>query len=105
MGSSKVAKDRLQLFSVGIAIEVVGHVIVDQRPLGIANVAFDHLHLFRHIQAGAALLDHCDDRAQMPFSAFQPGYDLAVTCVTMMFYHTCWLTSPGDTASGTRDNA
>jgi hypothetical protein len=41
----------------------------------------------------------------MPVSAFQPGYDFGVTCVKMVFYHTCWLTSPGDTASGTRDNA
>jgi hypothetical protein len=41
----------------------------------------------------------------MPVSAFQPGYDFGVTCVKMVFYHTCWLTSRGDTANGTRDNA
>ena len=40
-------------------------------------------------------LDHFDNRSQVAFSAFQPGYDLGVTCVAMMFCQTFCLTFPG----------
>jgi hypothetical protein len=56
-------------------------VVVDQRMLGVRHRAFDRVQLLREIEAGPAVLDHRDDRAQVSFRALQPLDDSGVTCV------------------------
>ena len=46
--------------------------IVDERALGAGDGVFDRLELLRNIDAGALLLDHADDAAQMTGGAVQP---------------------------------
>ncbi|SEP18096.1 hypothetical protein SAMN04490248_13313, partial [Salinihabitans flavidus] len=76
-----------------VTVETMIHVVMDQRLLGIAEGPFHGLQLLGHVEAGAPLLDHGDDRAEMPLGAFQPGCDLGVTCVDMRFCHMQGLSS------------
>jgi len=43
--------------------------VVDERALGAGDGVFDRLELLRNIDAGAFLLDHADDTAQMTSGA------------------------------------
>ena len=76
-------------------IKAMIHVVVDQRLLGVTKGAFHRLQLLSDIQTRPPLLDHGNDRAQMPVGALQPGYDLGVTCMSVELCHMYCLTSPG----------
>lgn len=78
-----------------VSIETVIHMVMDQSLLGIPDRTFYRLQLLGHVETGPFFLDHGNDRAQVPFGAFQPGYDLGVTCVAVRFCHKHWLTSLG----------
>ena len=56
-------------------------VIVNQCFLGIINGILDCLQLLGKLGAGPTLLDHSDDRLQMPLGPPEPPYDLGVILV------------------------
>jgi len=97
MAPSEIAGDGFQLRPVArvLGVEAMVHVVMDQSLLGVVDGAFDRLQLLRNVNARPPILNHTDDRTQVAFGAFQPGYDLGVACMCVGFRHTQWLTSLG----------
>ncbi|GGD00833.1 hypothetical protein GCM10011587_00550 [Pyruvatibacter mobilis] len=66
-----------------VAIKTVIHVVMDKKLLCIGNSTLNCVKLLRHIETGTAMLDHADDRAQMPVGTFEPGDDGRMACMNM----------------------
>lgn len=59
--------------------------VMDQSALRLGNCPFYGMQLGGKVNAGAAAFDHCDDTAQVPFSALQPGCDGGVDGMAVWF--------------------
>ncbi|MFT6568572.1 MAG: hypothetical protein ACJAWY_000261 [Sphingomonas echinoides] len=58
--------------------------VVDECPLGARDSVLDRLKLLRDVDAGALLLDHPDDTAQMAGGPIQAFDDSRVTGVSIV---------------------
>ena len=68
-------------------LEAIVDVILDQRPLCLADRLFDSVQLLGDVKARAAPLDHLGNAAQMSLRAFQALEDLRVTGVEIGALH------------------
>lgn len=85
-----------------VIINAVVQMVVDQGAFGVGHRLLDGVQLLSDIDAGLAVLNHGDDRTQMPFGAFQPGDHSGVACVAVWFCHIQSIIPPGGIGQGRR---
>jgi hypothetical protein len=90
MGHLKVLGDLLECFkrrTITVAqcrngvFEAVVDMILNERPLGLANRFFNRMQLLRDVNALATLLDHRDDASQVTVGSFEALDDCLMTLV------------------------
>lgn len=68
-------------------VEAVIDVIMDQRPLRLADRLLDRMKLLSQVETGPAFSEHRDHLVQMTFGALQTADDPIVRFVNMIFGH------------------